>query len=268
MSTGDYQQRHVTPQEIEDYRRDGVVVLRRALSEEWVRRGAAAMQNSRGDADSHFVSWRSSDGSGESWIRHLPSVTNPALHHLVFESPLARLAAELMMSSSVSFIGDIIYCKEPGDMMPTDWHRDSVGLPVSGDQHCITWMSFDAIPRHLALEFIRSSNSRAPDSPTATGHPLGSDIEDSRANDDIIGWDTEPGDVIVFHVSTLHGARGAEGISTRRTTFSIRWAGDDVRYSGISAPTPFPDDDWEGFAPGDRVVSPRKPQVWPTLSTK
>lgn len=41
---------------------------------------------------------------------------------------------------------------------------------------------------------------------------------------------TQPGDVVVFHMRTLHGAKGNSSSSTHRRVLSTRWLGE---YQGI-----------------------------------
>lgn len=56
------------------------------------------------------------------------------------------------------------------------------------------------------------------------------DIETHRASFDILGWDYDPGDVILFHGNILHSARGGMTLSHPRRSHASLWAGPDVRY--------------------------------------
>ena len=46
----------------------------------------------------------------------------------------------------------------------------------------------------------------------------------------IMGVDSEPGDVVVHHVMTLHGAPGNAHSDRRRRGLATRWCGDDAVY--------------------------------------
>ena len=77
------------------------------------------------------------------------------------------------------------------------------------------------------------------------------DIEAKRDDYEILSWDLEPGDAIVFHYLTVHGAPGNPGAGRRRA-FSSRWLGDDARFAerpGTTSP-PFPG---IGQADGERL---------------
>ena len=56
------------------------------------------------------------------------------------------------------------------------------------------------------------------------------DIEATRAQQPIIGWALEPGDLVCFHMLTLHATAGVDA-DLRRRVFSVRFLGDDMRHA-------------------------------------
>merc|ERR1712224_1170590 len=46
----------------------------------------------------------------------------------------------------------------------------------------------------------------------------------------ILEWSMNPGDVLLFHFQTVHGARGNISSTRRRRVLSLRWLGDDAVY--------------------------------------
>jgi len=60
--------------------------------------------------------------------------------------------------------------------------------------------------------------------------PVMPDIEAARESFDILGWDYEPGDIILFHGHILHSARGGVTLPHPRRSHASLWAGADVRY--------------------------------------
>ena len=56
------------------------------------------------------------------------------------------------------------------------------------------------------------------------------DIEANRSGFPIVGWELEPGDLVCFHMLTLHAARGVDG-RHRRRVFSVRFLGDDITHA-------------------------------------
>ena len=62
------------------------------------------------------------------------------------------------------------------------------------------------------------------------GLPKLPNIEAHRESFDILGWDYQPGDVILFHGHILHSARGGVTLPHPRRSHAVLWAGADVHY--------------------------------------
>ena len=62
------------------------------------------------------------------------------------------------------------------------------------------------------------------------GLPALPDIERHRDSFDILGWDYEPGDVLLFHGNILHSARGGVTLTHPRRSHASLWAGPRVHY--------------------------------------
>ena len=92
-----------------------------------------------------------------------------------------------------------------------------------------------------SLEFVRGSHRWGKFfAPVAFGTNAGwtadfrgeecPDIEAARDRFDIVGFDVDPGDALVFSAWTLHGAPG-NASGRRRVALSTRWLGDDARWA-------------------------------------
>ena len=46
-----------------------------------------------------------------------------------------------------------------------------------------------------------------------------------------LSWKIEPGDAILFHGKTIHGASGNYSTTHRRRAFATRWFGDDITFT-------------------------------------
>jgi ectoine hydroxylase-related dioxygenase (phytanoyl-CoA dioxygenase family) len=107
------------------------------------------------------------------------------------------------------------------------------------------WIAVDSVARHSTLELVAGSHlgpwlmPRSFRDNQAKWFPDGSlaelpDIDGARENFPILGWEVEPGDVVCFHMLTLHAAGPVDG-DRRRRVFSARFLGDDV----VHAPRPW-----------------------------
>ena len=137
--------------------------------------------------------------------------------------------------------------------------------------NCSMWISVDPVDRESTLEFVAGSHTgpwlmpRSFMSNEAKWFPEGTladlpNIEAARDQFPIIGWNVEPGDVICFHMLTLHAAAG---VTQRRRVFSVRFIGDDITYAPrrwVTSPE-FPGLT-DSLSPGARMVHPLFPVVW------
>ncbi|MBS0389649.1 MAG: phytanoyl-CoA dioxygenase family protein [Proteobacteria bacterium] len=159
----------------------------------------------------------------------------------IAEAPVAWAAQRLMRSPSVRLYHDHVLVKEPGTRQRTPWHQDQPYYNIEGRQNISMWIPVDPVPRASTLEFVAGSHlgpwlmPRTFMDNQAQWFPEGSlqdlpDIEADRAAHPILGWAIEPGDVVCFHMLTLHGAGGFEGPGRRRV-FSVRFMGEDTRHA-------------------------------------
>jgi len=135
---------------------------------------------------------------------------------------------------------DHLLVKEPHTRQPTPWHHDQPYYNITGKQNISMWIPVDPVARESTVEFVAGSHlgpSLMPRSfmeREAKWFPEGSlanlpDIEADRSAFPIRGWALEPGDMVCFHMLTLHAAAGVDSDQCRRV-FSIRFIGDDVRH--------------------------------------
>jgi ectoine hydroxylase-related dioxygenase (phytanoyl-CoA dioxygenase family) len=171
--------------------------------------------------------------------------SNAHYKQFILESNLAQVAAELTGSQTIRFYHDHMLTKEPGTVQRTPWHQDQPYYNVSGMQNVSMWISVDPVRRHSSLEFLAGSHlgpwlmPRTFMTQQAKWFPEGSladlpDVELGRVNQPdqfkIVGWPVEPGDVVCFHMLTLHAA-GPVDSDRRRRVFSVRFLGDDMRHA-------------------------------------
>ena len=252
LSMDERVRRCLTPDLVEDFRRDGAVCVRHLLSPDEVallRRGIDANLG----APSPRAKVASRPGDPGFFIEDFCNwQDNDAYRRVIFDSPLAALAGALTGSQSIRLYHDHMLTKEPLTRAPTPWHQDQPYYNVEGTLNCSMWIPVDPVRRHSTLEFVAGSQ-RGPwlmprsfmDS-QAKWFPEGSlaelpDIEGTRAQRRILGWALEPGDVVCFHMLALHASAGVDG-DRRRRVFSVRFLGDDMRHAPRAWTTspPFP----------------------------
>jgi len=265
---------HVAASDVEAYHRDGAVVLRNLLSPEQVEQlqkaidwnlsnpgqlaGVASADTDPGEFLEDFCNWQRVPGYKE----------------LIFNSKMPQVAAELTGSSQVRLYHDHLLVKEPKTQQPTPWHQDLPFYNIEGDQNVSFWIPVDKVPIESTLEFIAGTHTGQWYLPVtflteqAKWFPEGSlprvpDIDSTQDQHQVLRWELEPGDVVAFHMLTLHGSKGSVG---RRRAFSVRYIGDDVVHAPRTWRT---SPEFEGLASelprGVEMDHPLFPVVYPAI---
>jgi hypothetical protein len=177
---------------------------------------------------------------------HFLSVTSawqihPLIHELAIDSPLPEIAAVLSGSSKVYLYDDQLLVKPPGTMERTAWHQDQGYDHIAGDKVCAIRLPVNReTPEMGPIQYLRGSHSSGrifkvnyfisdATSPDDGGEPIPS-IEGHESDFDIVSFTPGPGDLVVHHLRTLHGAGGNSSETLTRRAVTFRYAGDDVRY--------------------------------------
>lgn len=160
----------------------------------------------------------------------------------VLQGAGGTIAGALLGSESVRFFGDQMFVKEPGTRERTAFHQDATYFEIEGDQCCVLWIPVDPVTEENgAMAYVRRSHrngklykpnvfvSQTP-LPGAQGEDL-PDIEGHPEEYDVVSFEVEPGDILVHHFKTLHGAGGNHSRYQPRRAVSVRYCGDDIRVS-------------------------------------
>ncbi len=263
-----------TAEEVEAYRRDGVVVLRGAVPPEWLERVEPAVQRAwegDGTADLSEMADGGAGGSGRFRAGTDHWRTDPDAKAFALESPLAGIAAALMGSRSVWLWEDSFLIKAPGTAEDTRFHQDLPYFHLTGTQLATFWAPLDVVTAQTgALRFVKGSHLWGREfTPTMfvsddpiTGAPGEAVPQIDLDGPDVMCVDMEPGDLSIHDARTLHGAGPNTSSTQWRRAVSVRYCGDDVRVAfrpGLPV-SPFQVVLTEGEALSDNASTP---QVWP-----
>ena len=199
------------------------------------------------------------------------------IRDVAFYSSLPEMASRLMQTDFTHFWEDTTFVKAPLTPQRTVFHQDWSYFQIQGEKCCIVWIPLDpADAENGRMEYVRGSHLwgqvYAPSiffaqsaSPVSPYEKL-PDIEGHRSDYDIIGFDCEPGDVIVHHVMTVHGSGGNVSRDRGRRAMSFRYCGDDIRY--FDKPGAIEQQYMTShYKNGDRLGIDDYPRVWPDVMT-
>jgi len=268
----------ISEQQIENYQRDGVIVLRKYFAQPWLEALASGIERCRLEPSSRSKIYVDDEQSRGHFFFDARTVGEiDEFDHLMLASPMAGAAGRLMKSPYAIPFYLTVFARTPGTQHRTPWHQDQPSWSAEGEQACSIWMPLDAVPAETALEFVRGSHrwktkyARDPffqtryvddDSPDLQPFP---DIEAHREGYDIVSWAMEPGDCVVFHGMLVHGGSGNLPANLGRRTVSVQWLGEDARYRvvpGGDDPNISAEVMKFGVKPGEPLVSDLCPIVW------
>lgn len=272
------------------YLRDGAAVIRGVVSPEWIDRMGQATDRIMARRAGHDIN---RPGDGRFFAGFFGWLMDEDYKAFLYESGLGEVAARLMDARQVRFFYDQILVKEPGSSKSTPWHQDLPYWPVQGEDIVSIWVPLDpATPANGVVTYVKGSHrwnafypSESwvdPSEEAAGGHetPAGelrqessvpklTDIRDHPERFEFLTWNVEPGDVLIHHPLTVHGAPGNLSAGSRRRAVATRWFGDDVRWLGsrdnfmrrmhkTDPDFPYPSE----LKDGDRAIAPIFPLVW------
>ena len=258
--------RSVTVGEIETFHRDGAVLVKQVLPPEWVQLAADGLDAAIAKPD--VMSAELANGTLR--VDQFPAAKSVALRRLVDDSPIAEIVGQALQGPVAFYMDqmfhkppglvaptpwhqDTCYYNLDGHDLIRAWvSPDAVArnmsLEVVRGSH--RWNATyaplagrDAATDDAARKQFETATDDAPvlgaeayenwsyfSGVRDQSLPPVPDIDAHRESFDIVGWDYEPGDVILFHGHVLHSARGnVVSAHTRRAHASL-WAGRDVYY--------------------------------------
>ncbi|WP_298776585.1 phytanoyl-CoA dioxygenase family protein [uncultured Shewanella sp.] len=245
------QEREMTETEIEDYQRNGVVLLK-GIFNEWIPSLIQGANQNVATVSSRALRHQVDAHSGAFLEDFCNWQRIEEYRRFVFLSPLGRIAAQLMGSRTVQFFHDHLLHKEAGSCVATPWHQDLPYYCVEGQQTVSFWIPLNEREKSVSLKSLARSHllpkEIRPTSWSTAESFYGDDthfMDLPNINDkewDIKVWALAPGDAVAFNFKTIHGAN-ANTLSQVNQTLSFRVVGDDICFiqrPGRTSPN-FPD---------------------------
>lgn len=269
----------ITDEHRETYERDGVVLLRNAIADHWIEALRAGVDKVLADPSLIYEEYdpeARKEGQGR-FVNAVHLSRNVAeFKEFIDEGPCPEMVAKIMGSRQINLFLDQMLIKEAGTRRPTYWHQDRVVFAINGTQFGSTWIPLDPVGKDNCVEFVRGSHlwnvtyayfdslSGDPNSCASDNPPL-PDVDNHRDSFDIVSWDTEPGDVLLFGANMLHQGRSDVPEDGRRRILTFRWGGDDATYSVRTPPAEYPLTPPKGIQDGIpmRNFEEDFPKVWP-----
>jgi len=264
----------ITPELQAAFAADGVVKVERTVEPRWIEQLSAVAERELANPGQ----WVTDTNPGAPIDRLFTSrylwPTDPIVRDFVENSGIAALVGQLLGSSSLRIYFDHTLVKEPTTAAPTPWHQDIPYWPFLGRQIASAWVALTSTTvEESSLEFVRGSHrwdvyyapepfDAKPGWTAAFDGERVPDVEANRDRYDIVSFDVEPGDALIFSAWIVHGAPGNAG-PNRRAAFSTRWLGDDAVWAPHPGCDPIVTADHVTVEPGQYPAdNNRFPLVW------
>lgn len=172
------------------------------------------------------------------------------LQQVLLQRAVAQPIARIIGSRTLRFWFDLTFvhfATQTGDAgIGTPWHHDVPTFSFKGDLMPSLWLALTPADSTLSrLMFIdgshrtnqgyyRSPELKRPVPGVRDGFVDLPDFDAMVASGAarMLTWDCQPGDAILLHPCTIHGAAGhnGHGRNPQRIAMTTRWLGDDVRF--------------------------------------
>ena len=269
-----------TTAQIDRFQDDGVLHLPGAFKTEWLTLLARGIDRDIANPGPRFEA-RSTPNSDARYYESFWVWSDiPEFRQFVFESPAAQLAAELLDARRINLVMDNWFRREAGARSRPPWHHDIAYFDFEGTM-CVLWLPLEATPKQDGISFVRGSHRWGrlfqrvffrdhstrgePGIVNGLEYESPPDIDANPADYDLVGFDCEPGDCILFDMRTLHGTL-AENVPTRTTQrFTLRMSAEDgcIRYRGDWAANERAIFEAQGYREGDAIDGAFFPRLWP-----
>ncbi|MGI9435607.1 MAG: phytanoyl-CoA dioxygenase family protein [Geminicoccaceae bacterium] len=271
----------VEPGDVEAFRRDGVVALRRRFDQGWIDLLREAIDQSFATPGGNLTRHTEDpDQPGYyedfwAWSRY------PGFEQFVHNSPCAQFAAELLGAKKINLVMDNWFLREAGSTSRPPFHHDISYFDFTGTM-CVLWLPLEPVTGENGIAFVKGShlwNKLLLRTRFADGHRTGTgvtevngeryeltpDIEADPEAYDLVQFDLDLGDCLYFDMRTLHG-----GLSTVTPTetvrrYTLRMTAEDgmIRYRGDWAKDERRMVEAAGYKDGDPIDGDFFPKLWP-----
>ncbi len=271
---------NVSSEQIESFKRDGVVHLPQVFETHWLDLLARGIERDMANPTSRFEARTTPDSEARYFESFWMWSEVDEFRQFVFESPIAGIAAQLLDAGRVNLVMDNWFRREAGARSRPPWHHDIAYFDFEGSM-CVMWLPLEATAKDEGISFVRGSHlwgklfqrvffkdhstRGEPGVVNGIHYDAPPDIDANPREYDLVSFDCEPGDCIMFDMRTLHGAL-AEHTPTRTTQrFTLRMTAEDgvIRYRGDWAANERAIFEAEGYGEGDALTGHFFPQLWP-----
>jgi len=235
--------------EIENYKRDGAVFLKKKFDINWIEKLKIGIKKDIKKPSPRFKS--------HTIKKNIPAYLEdywtwdlvPEFKEFVFNSPYAKIASELMSAKKINLVMDNWFLREAGSVSSTPFHHDISYFDMEGTM-CVLWLPLQATKKDEGVAWVKGSHLwnklflrvLFKDGHKVEGneceidgrkYEIPPDILANKEKYEFLKWDCELGDCVIFDMRTLHGTLSSSIPDKTLSRYTLRVAKEDTKISYV-----------------------------------
>ena len=239
----------LTRSEINQFNKDGAIFIKGKFDVKWIEKLKKGIERDINNPSPRFKSHTLEKGVPAYLEDYWTWDLVPEFKDFVFNSPYAKIAAELMSAKKINLVMDNWFLRQGGSKSSTPFHHDISYFDMDGTM-CVLWLPLQPTGKNEGVVSVKGSHLwnklflrvLFKDGHKVEGkeciingkkYELPPDILGNKDKYEFLQWDCELGDCVIFDMRTLHGTLSSSIPDKTLSRYTLRVAKEDAKISYI-----------------------------------
>ena len=239
----------LTKSVINHFNKDGAIFIKGKFDVKWIEKLKKGIERDINNPSPRFKSHTLEKGVPAYLEDYWTWDLVPEFKDFVFNSPYAKIAAELMSAKKINLVMDNWFLRQGGSKSSTPFHHDISYFDMDGTM-CVLWLPLQPTGKNEGVVWVKGSHLwnklflrvLFKDGHKVEGkeciingkkYELPPDILGNKDKYEFLQWDCELGDCVIFDMRTLHGTLSSSIPDKTLSRYTLRVAKEDAKISYI-----------------------------------
>ena len=239
----------LTKSEINQFNKDGAIFIKGKFDVKWIEKLKKGIERDINNPSPRFKSHTLEKGVPAYLEDYWTWDLVPEFKDFVFNSPYAKIAAELMSAKKINLVMDNWFLRQGRSKSSTPFHHDISYFDMDGTM-CVLWLPLQPTGKNEGVVWVKGSHLwnklflrvLFKDGHKVEGkeciingkkYELPPDILGNKDKYEFLQWDCELGDCVIFDMRTLHGTLSSSIPDKTLSRYTLRVAKEDAKISYI-----------------------------------
>ena len=239
----------LTRSEINQFNKDGAIFIKGKFDVRWIEKLKKGIERDIKNPSPRFKSHTLEKGVPAYLEDYWTWDLVPEFKDFVFNSPYAKIAAELMSAKKINLVMDNWFLRQGGSKSSTPFHHDISYFDMDGTM-CVLWLPLQPTGKNEGVVWVKGSHLwnklflrvLFKDGHKVEGkeciingkkYELPPDILGNKDKYEFLQWDCELGDCVIFDMRTLHRTLSSSIPDKTLSRYTLRVAKEDAKISYI-----------------------------------